>query len=87
MKKTILLLAILGLNVAVHSQSIKGKITDPADMKPLVGATVTLTAIKDTNSVRKEISDSVGLFSFTELPTDTFFLKVSYIGYDEYKQI
>jgi hypothetical protein len=87
MKKTILLLAILGLNVAVHSQSIKGKITDPADMKPLVGATLTLTAIKDTNSVRKEISDSVGLFNFTELPIDTFLLRVSYIGYDEYKQI
>ncbi len=87
MKKTILLLAILGLNVAVHSQSIKGKLADPTDKKPLVGATVTLGSLKDTNSFRQGISDSLGLFTFRELPFDTFLLKVSYIGYDEYKQI
>ena len=87
MKTLLLLFSVLTLNVVVHSQSIKGKLVDPADNKPLVGATVSLASAKDSNSYRTGISDSLGLFKFTGLPVDTFFLKVSYIGYDEYKQI
>src|SRR5687767_4985919 len=87
MKKTAFLLAILGLNVVVHSQSIKGSLADPADNKPLVGATVTLTPVKDSNSSRREVSDSLGRFNFTMLPIDTFYLKASFVGYDEYQQI
>jgi len=87
MKTLLLLFSVLVFNVVVHSQSIKGKLADPADNKPLVGATVSLAPVKDSSSFRTGISDSLGVFKFTELPIDTFLLKVSYVGYDEFRQI
>ena len=87
MKTILLSFTVLILNVVAHSQSIKGKLADPADNKPLVGATVSLAPVKDSNATRTGISDSLGVFKFTELPIDTFLLKVSYVGYDEFRQI
>ena len=87
MKTILLSFTVLILNVVAHSQSIKGKLADPADNKPLVGATVSLAPVKDSNATRTGTSDSLGVFKFTELPIDTFLLKVSYVGYDEFRQI
>src|SRR5262245_22133815 len=87
MKTTLLLFTVLALNVLAHSQSIKGKLADPADNKPLVGATVSLAPVKDSNSYHTGLSDSFGVFKFTGLSIDTFLLKVSYVGYDEFRQI
>ena len=50
MKTILLSFTVLILNVVAHSQSIKGKLADPADNKPLVGATVSLAPIKDSNA-------------------------------------
>ena len=87
MKHFRLFLGFLIVSVTAHSQSIKGKLADPADNKPLAGATLTLSSVKDSTSFRNTISDSTGVFKFEGLSSDSFFLKVSSIGYDEYKQI
>ncbi|MEP7374394.1 MAG: TonB-dependent receptor [Chitinophagaceae bacterium] len=87
MKHFKLFLILVALSVAAHSQSIKGKLADPADNKSLAGATLTLTAVKDSTSFRNSISDSAGSFKFEGLSKDSFFLKVSSIGYDEFRQI
>lgn len=88
MKKIILvaLTFISGL-VAVHSQSIKGKLVDLVDSKPLAGATLTLVSLKDSTQARRSLADSSGRFVFQNLPIDSFFVKVGFIGYEEYKQI
>ena len=57
MKKIILvaLTFISGL-VAVHSQSIKGKLVDLVDSKPLAGATLTLVSLKDSTQIRRMVA-------------------------------
>ncbi len=87
MKQIRLLLIVLGLSATTHSQSIKGKLTDPSDNKPLVGATLTLTAVKDTMSVKKAVSDRSGSFRFQGLALESYLFQVSSIGYEEYKQL
>lgn len=87
MKHFRLFLGLLIFSVTAHSQSIKGKLADPADNKPLAGATLTLVPVNDSTSFRNSISDSTGAFKFEGLSSDSFFLKVSSIGYDDYKQL
>jgi hypothetical protein len=87
MKQFILLFTVSAWVVSVHSQSIKAKLADPVNNKVLAGATVTLTGIKDSAFIRNTISDTLGVFQFHNLAFDSFYLKVSFIGYDEYRQI
>ena len=87
MKQIRLFFIVLGLSASAHSQSIKGKLLDLVDNKPLAGATLTLTPVKDSSGVQKTVSSSTGVFAFQGLSLDSFFLKVSFIGYEEYKQI
>jgi hypothetical protein len=87
--KKIILVALVVLNglVAVHSQSIKGKLVDLVDSKPLAGATLTLVSLKDSTQIRRGLADSSGRFVFQNVPVDSFFVKVGFVGYEEYKQI
>lgn len=88
MKKIILVvLTLLNGLIAVQSQSIKGKLVDLVDSKPLAGATLTLVSLKDSTQSRRGLADSSGRFVFQNLPVDSFFVKVGYVGYEEYKQI
>lgn len=79
--------ALIGLSLSAHSQSIKGKLVDLIDSKPLAGATLTLTSLKDTLQSRYAVADSVGVFRFDNVAKDSFFLKVNFIGYAEYREI
>lgn len=79
-----LLLFFLVSSVAAQAQSIKGKLIDPATNKPLAGATLILSKAKDTAITFKTVTDSKGAFEFKTLPIDSFILKVSFIGYDNY---
>ncbi|WP_276502447.1 outer membrane beta-barrel protein [Terrimonas pollutisoli] len=87
MKQIRLLFIVLGFSASAHSQSIKGKLLDLVDNKPLAGATLTLTPVKGSSQVKKAVSDPTGVFAFQGLSLDSFFLNVSFIGYEEYKQI
>jgi uncharacterized membrane protein YgcG len=83
-----LLIAILiVLNAGLHGQSVKGKLLDLIDNKPLVGATLRLTSLKDSAQQFNAISDSSGRFEFRNLYSDSFTLKVSFIGYEDFRQI
>lgn len=88
MKHFRLLFSVLLVSaLSAHSQSIKGKLVDLIDSKPLQGATLTLTSLKDSANSYNAISDSTGVFYFQNLPIDSFFIKVSYSGYAQYRQI
>lgn len=80
------LLAVLLSALTAQAQTIKGKLVDLVDNKPLAGATLQLKLAKDTTQVRKGVTDSKGIFEFTDLTKDLFILTVSYIGYENYKQ-
>jgi uncharacterized membrane protein YgcG len=80
------LLFILLSAVAAHSQSVKGKLVDLVDNKPLAGASLQLKSVKDTTNVLNGVADSQGMFEFKNLAKDSFTLQVSFIGYENYKQ-
>jgi hypothetical protein len=81
MKHTRLLLLLICISaISAHSQSIKGKLLDLIDNKPLAGATLNLTSLKDSTQQFSNVADSSGVFEFTGLPVDSFFLQVSFIS-------
>jgi uncharacterized membrane protein YgcG len=79
-------LLVFASALTVHSQSIKGKLVDLVDNKPLAGATLSLKLVKDTTRVFRNVTDSKGQFEFNNLTKDSFVLTVSFIGYENYKQ-
>ena len=75
------------LCIATKAQSIKGRLLDITNNRPLRGATLSLTSLKDSAQKFNSISDSTGRFVFTNLYIDSFELKVSFTGYEDFKQI
>src|SRR6266487_137842 len=83
----LLIATMIILNTAINSQSIKGKLLDLVDNRPLRGATLSLTSLKDSSQKFNTISDSSGKFEFKNLNVDSFTLNISFIGYEDFKQI
>jgi len=87
MQKIYLLLLLL-FSVPGFSQSItlKGKVTDPADF-PLESATVYVTSVKDSAVIDYTITNKNGSWELkTRATTQAVTLKISYIGFADYKQ-
>jgi len=80
------LLFVLFSAMVAHSQSIKGKLVDLVDNKPLAGATLQLRLIKDSTQNFNGVTDSKGQFEFNNLTKDSFVLLVRSSGYENYKQ-
>ncbi|HEX5652783.1 MAG TPA: outer membrane beta-barrel protein [Chitinophagaceae bacterium] len=70
----------------IQAQSVKGRLLDLVDNKPLVGATLELRSVRDSTNRYGAISDSTGQFRFSNLSPDSFSLHISFIGYENYKQ-
>lgn len=86
MRRIQLLLVGVILSGIVQAQSVKGKLLDLVDNKPLAGATVQLRSIKDSTTRFGALSDSSGQFRFNNIPVDSFALSISYSGYENYRQ-
>lgn len=87
MKIAFLIIALVAISLTIQAQSIKGKLIDPTDNKPLAGATLKLSKLKDSTVQFNAVSDSKGLFEFNNLPIDSFLLQISFLGYENFKQI
>src|SRR5688572_22844064 len=85
MKIRVLVLVLLLAGVA-KGQSVKGKLLDLVDNRPLAGATLELRSVKDSTIRFGSISDSTGQFRFGSITQDSFQLRVSYIGYENFRQ-
>lgn len=85
---TLLLLLLAGFSSFGQSTiTLKGKIIDESTKLPLESATVYLTSAKDSTIIDYTISDKNGSFSLpTRKITKPAFLKVSFMGYEDYKQ-
>jgi hypothetical protein len=89
MSKLYLLLLLFCCSITSFSQNItiKGKILEGKTQVPLESATVYLSRVADSTVVDYTITDKNGGFSITTKKiTKPVFLKVSYIGYQTYKQ-
>ncbi len=89
MSKLYFVLLLISCSVTSFSQNItiKGKILDSKTQVPLESATVYLSRVSDSTVVDYTITDKNGGFAIsTKKITKPVFLKVSYIGYQTYKQ-
>lgn len=77
---------VLGSIATAQSQTVKGKLLDLVDNKPLAGATLQLVSVRDSTTFFNTLSDAKGEFQFSALPKDSFSLRVSFIGYENYRQ-
>ena len=85
MRKTVACLMLF--SIGMNAQGLKGRLIDLNNGRPLRRASVNLTGLKDSIQKFNTISDSTGRFEFKNLYPDSFVLKVSFVGYDEFEQI
>ncbi|MFC5408766.1 outer membrane beta-barrel protein [Larkinella bovis] len=62
-------------------QSLWGSVVDSTTRKPLMEATVSLLAIRDSSVVNFMITNGEGIFSFSKVPAGTYRLLITYVGY------
>jgi hypothetical protein len=75
-------LIFISVAMAQNTFTIKGKIADENQKNPLESATVYITSQKDSTVIDYTISSKNGTFEFkTRKSTQPFFLKVSFLGY------
>ena len=73
--------------ISQNAIAIKGKICDSKSQLSLEAATVYLSSTADSTVIDYTITDKKGAFLMnTRKITKPFFLKVSYVGYQTYKQ-
>lgn len=82
---TLLLLLCTALCVS-QNVTLTGKVTDPDDL-PLESATIYLTSVKDSTVIDYTLSDRNGNWEMrTRAKEETIDLKISFIGFTDYKQ-
>jgi hypothetical protein len=83
----LVLLSLLQFNFT-QAQDTAGKISGTIlsdSKKPLDGATVLLLVAKDSAIVSSQLSNPYGSFSFQHLKNGTYLIKVTYVGYRNYR--
>src|SRR5476651_2019154 len=56
--------------------TLSGTITDKADGKPIIGATITIPDLR-----KGAVTDADGKYTFNNIPKGIYLVQVSYIGY------
>src|SRR4030095_2108221 len=83
----LLVVGLLLFSSGVGAQSLKGRLADLNSNRPLRRASINLANLRDSTQRCNTISDSSGRFEFKNLSADSFVLRVSFVGYDDFKQI
>lgn len=87
MNKNYLTLALLLITAFLQAQDgqVKALLIDN-ESNPVIFSNVVLYEAKDSSIVKVETSDEQGVVSFTSITYGDYFLKASYIGYEEINQ-
>ena len=87
MKKCYVLIIVLYSCINLFSQtySIRGVIADESNKKVLEGANILLTHQLDSKS-KGMVTDSRGRFYFDGIKSGKYTLKITYVGYSDYKK-
>jgi hypothetical protein len=83
-----LLFTLFGIVTIAQSSTINGMVTDEAKQSPIQGATVLIYLQRDTvkKAIQTTVTDIKGSFSITNLPSDSFFIAISAIGFETIKK-
>ena len=67
-----------------QNAGIKGGVNDKTDSKPIVAATVSLLKRVDSSLISTTVTGATGAFSFSNLSSDSYILKVNALNYQEF---
>jgi hypothetical protein len=84
--KLLVAVGLLLISIGTGAQSLKGRLVDLNSNRPLRRASVSLRGLTDSTQKFNTISDSSGRFEFKNLYPDSFVLKITFVGYDDFKQ-
>ena len=86
MKKIIIFALIIGQVVMGLAQrgALTGRVVEPEKQQPVVYASVGLLKAADSSVVNTQMTDKDGLFTFIGVPSGKYFLKIFFVGYQEY---
>ena len=79
---TKLLLLLLLPAFAAYSQSIRGIVVDEKG-NPIPSATILVLQPGDSSTQKMDVANTKGLFAISNLPTGTYLLSASHIGYSK----
>jgi iron complex outermembrane receptor protein len=80
MRITLILSFITLFAISLQAQQITG-IAQDQQGRPLPGATVTLKKSKDSSIVKLAASNSSGKYEFPNIPSGSYFVNISHVGY------
>ena len=83
MKKSLLLLAVLYVNILSQTHYIKGYILEQGTREPLAAANIVITGIP-SKTIYGAASDIDGKFRVDDLEKGKYSLKISFVGYAPY---
>lgn len=81
MRKYFILLLFF-ISVVLNGQNVKGIVSLKSDKSPVPFASVGLIAMPDSNMVTGVITLTDGAYKFEKLAPATYYLKVSFVGYE-----
>src|SRR5438105_3457798 len=73
-------------NKTVIQGTVSGTLKDSLSKQPLEKATVRLTVATRNNRKKAVVTDSLGNFSFQNVPADTYVLTIEFVGYHAFLQ-
>ncbi|MEM7655620.1 MAG: carboxypeptidase-like regulatory domain-containing protein, partial [Bacteroidota bacterium] len=77
-----LFLGLLPTWMFAQTASIQGQVLDAFDQEGLAYASVSIHLPTDSQIVAGSLADEEGRFSLREVPSGTFYLRVSFLGYE-----
>lgn len=83
-RRVFALVMALFVGQSLYAQfSISGTIKDQQAQAPLSGASVRLSSVPNAAITRNALTDSTGRFTFQNLPSDSFQLSISFVGFKD----
>lgn len=76
------MLYLSGWMAQAQVASISGKVVDITDQEALEFATISLYRQQDSTLLNGTLSDSAGVFTLKDLPKETYYLLVEFLGYE-----
>ena len=81
MKVVFAVLCLLLTFQVTFSQSVTGIVKDD-EGKALAGASIALKKSADSSIVKIAVTTAAGQFTFTEVPSDKYFINTSFVGFN-----
>lgn len=82
MKRLLVLILFVSTTVSLFAQgTVAGRVLDSLNSAAVEYATITIYNVQDDKLINGKLSDSNGLFTFSDISAGHYYLKIDFIGY------